>query len=153
MPAPDTRMSLPTTSQGPRLQEIDAAAKWPGPRNALPSIPRSSDAIPEPASSPRHPSLSALAPGNFLPFDRLDYLPATILGIVTHYVEPELRSKLRESANDLRVAEDLGLDSLAMMEVMMRVEDLLPVSISDKELRQLRTLGEIRRYIEQQVTG
>jgi 3-hydroxyacyl-[acyl-carrier-protein] dehydratase len=94
-----------------------------------------------------------LAPGNFLPFDRLDYLPATILGIVTHYVEPELRSKLRESANDLRVAEDLGLDSLAMMEVMMRVEDLLPVSISDKELRQLRTLGEIRRYIEQQVTG
>lgn len=69
-------------------------------------------------------------------------------GIITHYVEPDLRPKLKESGDSLRLTEDLGLDSLDMMEVMLRVEDLLKIRVTDHDLRQFRTLGEVRQFID-----
>jgi len=69
-------------------------------------------------------------------------------GIITHYVDPNLRPKLKESGDSLLLTEDLGLDSLDMMEVMLRVEDLLKIRVSDHELRHFRTLGEVRQFID-----
>ncbi len=69
-------------------------------------------------------------------------------GIITHYVEPDLRPKLKASGDSLRLVEDLGLDSLDMIEVMLRVEDLLKIRVSDHELRHFRTLGEVRQFID-----
>ena len=69
-------------------------------------------------------------------------------GIITHYVDPNLRPKLKESGDSLLLTEDLGLDSLDMMEVMLRVEDLLKIRVSDHDLRHFRTLGEVRQYID-----
>jgi acyl carrier protein len=39
------------------------------------------------------------------------------------------------------------------MEVMIRLEDVLPFTIRDEELRQVRTLGDIRRLLERQAAG
>jgi 3-hydroxyacyl-[acyl-carrier-protein] dehydratase len=83
-----------------------------------------------------------------LPANPLEHAHAIFQGIITHYVEPELRPRLRESSDELRLVEDLGLDSLSMVEVMMRVEDLLQIHVSDAELRHFRTLGEVRRFID-----
>lgn len=79
---------------------------------------------------------------------RPEYLPAIILGIIGRYVEPDLRERLRQPANQLQLREDLGLDSLTLMEIVIRVEDVLQISIRDDELRQFRTLGEVRELIE-----
>ena len=103
------------------------------------------------ANSPRDCGATGLPAGNFIAIDRLEYLPSAILGIFTHYVEPALRLKLHETAHDLRLAEDLGLDSLSLMEVMIRVEDLLHVTINDRELREFHTVGDVLSYIERKV--
>ena len=81
------------------------------------------------------------------PANRLEQAPAIFQGIITHYVDPDLRPRLRESGDDLRLIEDLGLDSLTMIEVMQRVEDLLQIRVSDEELRHFRTLGQVREFI------
>jgi acyl carrier protein len=82
---------------------------------------------------------------------RPEYLPAIVLGIIGRYVEPDLRERLQQPANELRLREDLGLDSLMLMEIVIRVEDVLQISIRDDELRQFRTLGEVRELIERAV--
>jgi len=40
-----------------------------------------------------------------------EHLPAIILGIIERFVEPDLRAKLRDPDDDLRLIEDLGIDS------------------------------------------
>ena len=81
------------------------------------------------------------------------HLSAIVLGIIERFVEPEHHSRLREADEDLRVIEDLGLDSLTMMEVVILVEEVLNVSIANDELRNLRTVGDIRVFIDHKVKG
>ena len=74
-------------------------------------------------------------------------LEHVVLGVVERFVERELRAKLQAGDDSLRVREDLGLDSLTMMEVVMVVEDVFPISVSNGELTQLHTLGDIKQFI------
>lgn len=81
-------------------------------------------------------------------------LPAVIFGIVERYVDPALRPQLSApGVEDLRVVEDLGLDSLTIMEVVMLVEEVTAVSISNEVLRELRTLGDIKTFVDCRARG
>lgn len=82
-----------------------------------------------------------------------EHLPAIILGIIERYVEPDLRAKLKDADDDLRIIEDLGIDSLTMMEIVILVEDVLQMSINNDELRYLRTLGDVKTFIACKVRG
>jgi len=82
-----------------------------------------------------------------------EHLPAIVLGIIERYVEPDLRAKLKNPDDDLRLIEDLGIDSLTMMEIVILVEDVLQMSINNEELRQLRTLGDVKQFIDCKVRG
>ncbi|MEO6876114.1 MAG: acyl carrier protein [Opitutaceae bacterium] len=80
-------------------------------------------------------------------------LRAVVDGVIGRYVEPELRPHLAGRGDELRLIEDLGLDSLTLMEIVIRLEDVLPISIGDDDLRRFRTLGEIRTWIERHVAS
>lgn len=82
-----------------------------------------------------------------------DLIPAVVLGIVERFVEPEQRARLKSPDPSLRVIEDLGVDSLTMMEVVLLVEECLKITIKNDELRNLRTLGDIQTFIDCKVTG
>ncbi|MFA5058202.1 MAG: phosphopantetheine-binding protein, partial [Opitutaceae bacterium] len=82
-----------------------------------------------------------------------EHLSAIVLGIIERYVEPDLRTKLKDPDDDLRLIEDLGIDSLTMMEIVILVEDVLQMSINNEELRYLRTLGDVKQFIECKVRG
>jgi 3-hydroxyacyl-[acyl-carrier-protein] dehydratase len=82
-----------------------------------------------------------------------EHLPAIILGIVERFVEPDLRPKLKDPDDDLRLIEDLGIDSLTMMEIVMLVEEVVQMSINNEELRNLRTIGDVKQFIECKVRG
>jgi len=82
---------------------------------------------------------------------RSEHLLAALRGIIEHYVEPVLRARLRDAGDELRLVEDLGLDSLTLMQVVMKAEEALPISISDEELRHFRTLGDVRQFVERQL--
>ena len=47
-----------------------------------------------------------------------------------------------------RLAEDLGADSLAAVELSMALEDELGASISDEDLAQFKTVGDIVAYLK-----
>lgn len=82
-----------------------------------------------------------------------EHLPVIVLGIIERYVESDRRPRLKPPQSELCLAEDLGIDSLTMMEIVMLTEDVLQVSIHNDELRQLRTLGEVRHFIEGKLGG
>lgn len=77
-----------------------------------------------------------------------EYLPAIVLGLVERFVESDLRPKLKNPSDNLYLGEDLGLDSLTMMEIVILAEDVLAITIRNDELRHLRTLGDVRQFIE-----
>jgi len=80
-------------------------------------------------------------------------LPGLIPGLIERYVEPDLRARLKDPPHELRLREDLGLDSLTLIEFVMFAEEVLQVSIDNAELAQLRTVGDIRRFIEDRLLG
>lgn len=81
------------------------------------------------------------------------HLPVIVTGVIERFVERDLRPKLATGAEDLRLVEDLGLDSLTLMEIVILTEDVLPVTINNDELRHLRTLGHVRQFIEYKLRG
>ena len=80
-------------------------------------------------------------------------IPTIIIGIIERFVEPDLRPKLQAGDDDLRLIEDLGVDSLTMMEIVILVEEVLQMQINNDELRNLRTVGDIKTFIDCKVRG
>ena len=74
-------------------------------------------------------------------------LPAIVRALLERHVEPDVRARLRGDVDHLRLNDDLGLDSLSMMEVATLTEDIFPVSISGKELCGIRTVADFRRLL------
>lgn len=82
-----------------------------------------------------------------------ELIPSVVLGIVERFVEPDQRPRLKHADPNLRIVEDLGVDSLTMMEVVLLVEESLKITIKNDELRNLRTIGDIQTFIDCKVTG
>jgi len=81
------------------------------------------------------------------------HVPAVVIGVIERFVEPGLRPKLHTADDDLRMVEDLGIDSLTMMEIVILVEDVLQMQINNEELRNLRTVGDVKTFIDCKARG
>jgi 3-hydroxyacyl-[acyl-carrier-protein] dehydratase len=82
-----------------------------------------------------------------------EHVPAVVIGVIERFVEPDLRIRLKDADDDLRLIEDLGIDSLTMMEIVILVEDVLQMSINNEELRNLRTVGDVKTFIDCKIRG
>jgi 3-hydroxyacyl-[acyl-carrier-protein] dehydratase len=82
-----------------------------------------------------------------------DHMPAIVIGVIERFVEPDLRPKLKDADDDLRLIEDLGIDSLTMMEIVILVEEVLQLTINNDELRNLRTVGDVKTFIDCKIRG
>lgn len=80
-------------------------------------------------------------------------VPTIVLGIIERYVEPQNREKVRQSSDDTRLYDDLGIDSLMMVEIVMTIEETLSVTAPDEELRSLRTIGDVKNYLDAKLRG
>jgi 3-hydroxyacyl-[acyl-carrier-protein] dehydratase len=80
-------------------------------------------------------------------------LPVLIPGLIERYVEPGLRARLKDPPHELRLSEDLGIDSLTLLEFAMFAEDVLGMAINNDELDHLRTLGDMQRFAEARLVG
>ncbi len=47
------------------------------------------------------------------------------------------------------IAEDLGADSLEIVELMMSVEEEFNVTVDEEEVRKFKTVGDVARYIDE----
>lgn len=49
------------------------------------------------------------------------------------------------------ITEDLGADSLDVVDLVMSIEESFDVEISDEEVENIKTVGDIVKYIENKV--
>jgi len=83
----------------------------------------------------------------------LSTIEVIVLGIIDRHLEPDQKKIFQDAQDNLRLYEDLGLDSLTMLEIVMLVEQVLNLSIDNEELRDLRTLGDVKQYLDAKVRG
>jgi acyl carrier protein len=76
-----------------------------------------------------------------------------VLGIIDRHLEPDQKEIFKDADDNLRLYEDLGLDSLTMLEIIMLVEQALEISIDNEELKDLRTIGDVKLYLDAKVRG
>lgn len=80
-------------------------------------------------------------------------VPPIVLGILERFVEPDVRPVIREGKDSTRLMDDLGIDSLLMVEIVILVEETLHISIENEELRNIRTLGDLKLYLDAKTRG
>lgn len=81
-------------------------------------------------------------------------VPTIVYGIIERHLAPEAAQRLEGAADTTRLVEDLGIDSLTMLEVVLAVEETLHIgTIENEHLKEIRTLGEIKAFIAQRVSG
>ena len=70
---------------------------------------------------------------------RLAELVATQLGVETDEVVPEAR-----------MIDDLGADSLDVVELVMSLEEAFDITVPDEDVETLATIGDMQAYLERQ---
>lgn len=75
--------------------------------------------------------------------DTIDEIRGIIVDLLG--VKPE------EVTRDARFREDLGADSLDLVELIMEFEDRFGGTISDEEAQQIETVGQAVDYVEQRM--
>ena len=83
----------------------------------------------------------------------IDQVPIIVMGIIERHLEPEQKEVLRAGGDEVRLYEDLGVDSLTMLEVVMMTEQTLELSLDNEELKNLRTIGDVKVYIDCKIKG
>ena len=53
--------------------------------------------------------------------------------------------------NDTTITEDLGADSLDVVDLLMSIEDEFEIEVPDTEIENIKTVGELVKYIEDHV--
>lgn len=72
-------------------------------------------------------------------FDQVKEIIVELLGVDAAQVTPEARFR-----------EDLGADSLDLVELVMEFEERFGGEISDETAQQIKTVGDVVKYIEAQ---
>ena len=81
----------------------------------------------------------------------LTSLDVVVLGVLQFYLAKKPKEPLDALPGTTRLVEDLGCDSLTMMDTVFMAETLLEIKIDDAELARMSTLDELRGYIRSQV--
>lgn len=83
----------------------------------------------------------------------LDAIPTIVFGILERYQPATAPVKLSEADENTRLIEDIGLDSLTLLEIVLSIEEVLKLRIENEELREIRTLGNLNRFLHAKITG
>lgn len=71
---------------------------------------------------------------------------------ISEQIREALAKRLTRGVNTiephLRLREDLGLDSLAMIELLFDVEEAFDLEIPDGDFHKLGTVGSVIQYVE-----
>jgi len=76
-----------------------------------------------------------------------------VYGLIERYQPSTARLSLKDAQETTRLVEDLGLDSLTLLEIVLAIEEVLGVQIQNEELREIRTLGDLDRFLRHKIAG
>lgn len=78
-------------------------------------------------------------------------VPVAVHGIFDRYVRLEPGQSVADRPDSARLGEDLGIDSLTMLEIVMSIEEALNFHIDNQEVRNILTLGDVRKYVDDRI--
>jgi acyl carrier protein len=100
--------------------------------------------------------LSAAAQAAFARFQN-DGDPAALdpimFDIVEHFAPSTPAQPLAGLPGSTRLVEDLGFDSLTMVEIVFFIEELFGVSVTNAEVVQVRTVDELRAFLRHKLSA
>ncbi|ARP50966.1 MULTISPECIES: acyl carrier protein [Caproicibacterium] len=72
-----------------------------------------------------------------------------VLEKVKHILAEQFDVEEDNITADTNIADDLGADSLDVVDLLMSLEDEFDVEIPDEEIENLKTVGDVVNYLEE----
>ncbi len=63
-------------------------------------------------------------------------------------IKEELNVPEEKITMEAKLSEDLGADSIDAVELIMNIEDEFEVQVSDEEAQNIKTVGDIVKFVE-----
>jgi acyl carrier protein len=76
-------------------------------------------------------------------------IPDQIIAALADYLKRDKKS----IGLDHNLRDDLGLDSMATIELVYQIEDVFDLQIPDQDLVGLTTVGNVVRYVEERLSS
>ena len=68
---------------------------------------------------------------------------------VKQMLSEQLDADINSLTMETNIAKDLDADSLDVVELLMTIEDEFNIEIPDEEIENIRTIGELTEYIQE----
>ena len=62
-------------------------------------------------------------------------------------VADQLGVELVDCSADASILDDLGADSLDVVELVMALEDAFDIEVPDEDVENIRTIGDVEKYV------
>lgn len=76
-----------------------------------------------------------------------------VIAVMLDHLPDKKKRPATTPDDSLSLIGDLGFDSVAIAEMVFFFEDLLEVSISNAEILQVRTVGDLRRFVREKLAA
>ena len=67
---------------------------------------------------------------------------------IKNILAEQLQADEEEMTMETNIAKDQGADSLDVVELLMSIEDEFEVEIPDEEIENIKTIGDLTEYIQ-----
>ena len=78
-------------------------------------------------------------------------IPVVVYGLLERYQPAPAKLSLKDASDDTKLIEDLGFDSLALLELVFAIEGVLKLHINNAELEKIRTLGKLNQFLRDKI--
>jgi acyl carrier protein len=103
--------------------------------------------VPTNAPLARFPAGVRDAFAHFLAAGDVDSLDTVLFAVVHDFLPKKNSPAAGPLPAGAHLIEDLGYDSLAVAEIVFFMEDLFQIKISNAEIEQVRTVGDLRSFV------
>lgn len=80
-------------------------------------------------------------------------MSSDMLQRITKIIVEQLAVKEEEVKPETRFREDLGADSLTVVELVMEIESQFGIEIPDEDANEIKTVQDLISYIEKKLSG
>jgi acyl carrier protein len=78
-------------------------------------------------------------------------MSSDLSGRIQSIVAEQLGVESAEVTKDASILDDLGADSLDVVELVMTLEEAFDIEVPDDAVEEMRTIGDIQRFVESHV--
>jgi len=78
----------------------------------------------------------------------LEALSTFLMGCIKRHTDDEYHDCFEGNRDQISFVDDLGIDSMTMMEIVMMVEECLEIRVDNQDLMNVRTYGDLNAYIK-----